>query len=162
MPCSSEPSRWEYEQHEGMTSQFRVLADRLTHANDVIREYLLGNVEHSVVMKFINLDVERASTVLIKKAQGLYVRVNPDIIQHVEELVADYKWLNDFATRQTKMKPSDFDRVKADQFEHRKEDIARLIKTFANDGDISKLRLVLDASASAPLAPQLGFDPDDY
>lgn len=165
MPCNSDhmaPTQQEIKASNGVASQLKHLADELTHSCDVLREYILGNADHTQVMKHVNRQAGRAFEVLEKKSQGLYVRVDNGLLEHVESLVDEYTWLNAFATREAKVKPSDFDRISKDQYEHRKEDIARLIKTFANSGDIPRLRLVLDATANAPLAPQLGFDPDDF
>lgn len=163
MPCtSSEPSVAEIQASEGIASQLAHLANELTYSSDMLREYLLGNLDHSQVMKHVNRDVDRAVNAMVDKAKRLYVRVKPELIEAVRDAVEDYKWLNAFVTREAKMKPADFDKVKADQIEHRKDDIKRLIRTFAEAGDISNLRKVLDANPNGPLAPQLGFDPDAY
>lgn len=163
MPCtSSAPSAQEIKASHSVASQLKHLADELTHSCDVLREYILGHADHTQVMKHVNRQAGRAFEVLEQKAQGPYVRVDSDLLDHVESLVSEYVWLNSFATREAKVKPADFEKINRDQIEHRKEDIARLIKTFANDGDTSRLRRVLDANAGSPLAPQLGFDPDDF
>lgn len=48
------------------------------------------------------------------------------------------------------------------QIKHRKEDLARLEKTFIKDQDTENLQKVWDADPMQPLEPQLGFNPDDF
>lgn len=53
-------------------------------------------------------------------------------------------------------------RVGLEQVDHRKADLARLEKTFIQAQDIARLEKVWNADPAFPLAPQLGFNPDDY
>lgn len=165
MPCRSdymEPTRAEREASAGIASQLKHLADELTHSCDALREYLLGNSSQSEVMRHVNRDATRAKNALGEKAKKLYVQVPAGLVQHVEEMVIEYNWLNAFATRQEKMRPVDYETILADQIEHREQDLRRLLKTFAESVDRERLALVLSADKNKPLKPQLGFDPDDF
>lgn len=53
-------------------------------------------------------------------------------------------------------------KVGLDQIKHRKEDLARLEKTFRKSKDAEKLGRVMLADPNKPLEKQLGFDPDAY
>lgn len=52
--------------------------------------------------------------------------------------------------------------VTKSQEKHRKEDLARLKKTFLASKDAERLGLVILADPSKELEPQLGFNPDDF
>ena len=58
--------------------------------------------------------------------------------------------------------PKVFKKVEADQIKHRKEDLARLEKTFRASKDAERLGKVILADPKKPLEPQLGFNPDDF
>lgn len=53
-------------------------------------------------------------------------------------------------------------KVGVDQIKHRKEDLARLEKTFRDSKDAERLGKVMLADPNHPLEPQLGFDPDKF
>jgi len=52
--------------------------------------------------------------------------------------------------------------IRKNQIAHRKEDLARLKKTFTKSKDAEKLGLVMLADPNKPLEDQLGFSPDVY
>ena len=62
-----------------------------------------------------------------------------------------FKWTKQFMLK-----------VKSKQIAHRKEDLARLEKTFRESKDALRLGKVLLADANEQFEPQLGFNPDDF
>lgn len=59
--------------------------------------------------------------------------------------------------------PQDFlEQIDKRQIAHRKVDLKRLVRTFTKAKDAERLALVWAADPNKPLAPQLGFDPDDF
>lgn len=57
---------------------------------------------------------------------------------------------------------SEMNMILKDQLQHRKEDLARLKKTFLKSKDALRLGKVMLADPKKPLEPQLGFNPDDF
>jgi hypothetical protein len=53
-------------------------------------------------------------------------------------------------------------KIRKDQVEHRKEDLARLERKFIKNRDTERLNKVWAADPKKPLEPQLGFDPDEF
>lgn len=51
--------------------------------------------------------------------------------------------------------------IESQQVAHRKEDMKRLIKTFAESGNFELAAKVAQADPNKPLQPQIGFDPND-
>jgi hypothetical protein len=58
--------------------------------------------------------------------------------------------------------PDERKKIEKEQIKHRKEDLARLKKTFTDQRDAKRLGLVMLADPKRPLEAQLGFDPDDF
>lgn len=173
MPCSSshmEPSTRERLRGSKIIVGLNELADRLTHDNDVLREYILGEVtfEHKVILPLLNRvrDYRKALTTLRDQKKGLYdlavPKEAPGLFDHVTDLLMSYEFLNDLATRQRVMTKEDHDYLVREQNLHREEDLKRLMKVFSKTSDRERLRIVLDADNTKPLEPQLGFSPDDF
>lgn len=85
----------------------------------------------------------------------------------LDTLTHDMDMLREAIIGVDKSNPGLFDKkvmhiVNFDQIKHRKEDLARLKKTFKKSKDAEKLGLVMLADPKEPLEPQLGFDPDEY
>ena len=170
MPCRSdymEPTEREKNRGNKIVTDLNTLADELTYANDVLREYLLGETKVRP-LGHVNLTDRFSSTLKRLKDQrgGLYApaipRSLPGLFSHVKELLAEYQVLNAFVTRTRVIHVTDMDTIRERQNEHREADLSRLMKTFAASGDRLRLRAVLDADSTKPLEPQLGFSPDDF
>jgi len=171
MPCRYDPTEAEIEAAREkkfalQTKPMREALDRLTHENDVLREALLALRPYT----------------LVKTLSGIIKKVDDDQWSNIfdeerDQIVGAFEaYLEELGI------PSDvWDKIQEDQVEHRKEDLRRLEKTF-NDklADLYKsgrrwdgfkeerntlfdrLRKVEEADPDKPLAPQLGFDPDDF
>lgn len=171
MPCRSdymEPSPKEKQVANEGNVAFRALADRATYANDVLREYLIhsfqpGDGYPTNFLKFVNLDLHSEWEALRKKFhKNLYVKVDEGLVDHAKGLVEAYHWLNDIVVSGEPLTNPEKAKILGDQEEHREADLARLMKVFAASGDRKRLRAVLDADATRPLDPQLGFSPDAF
>lgn len=94
----------------------------------------------------------------------------------LDRLTRENDWLREVTIRLVEgesVTKQELARIRRDQTAHRKEDLARLEKSFrgsiadqkamGREGQTdlhAKLGLVVTADPSHPLAPQLGFDPD--
>jgi hypothetical protein len=76
---------------------------------------------------------------------------------HLYQLLAEF---DEYASES----PAAWDKNKilARQIKHRREDITRLRIEFAKNDDGERLAKTLNVDYTKPLAPQLGFDPDDF
>src|SRR6476620_2162684 len=133
MPCRSdyfEIIPRGYRQVDVVNQRFKDFADSLTCANDLIREYIIGEEGASEAVSNM-MSMEASQDIALQKLKENYVQPSAGIISHCEELLKTFKWLcyvvnNRDATAISK--------VKKDQTKHRKSDIDRLMKTFANSG----------------------------
>ena len=62
----------------------------------------------------------------------------------------------------TQIPASVMNKITKAQVAHRKEDLARLEKTFTKAKDAKRLEKVWDADPTKELEPQLGFNPDKF
>lgn len=167
MGCRSdymEPTAEERGAAAEIRSQFEEIGDRATHGADILREYLLGNVAAHRILDKVNQPLGDEYVRLREIDDKAYVKVDAKFRAQINQLVDDYERINDLV--KTTGKDSLDDETKAwlmnAQIDHRKADLARLMKVFANLGDTENLRKVIDADPMQPLAPQLGFDADDF
>lgn len=167
MGCRSdymEPTAEERGAAAEIRSQFEEIGDRATAGADILREYLLGNVAAQRILDKVNQPLASEFDHLCAVDDKNYVKVSKDFRTQVQLLVNTYEQINDLV--KTTGKDSLDDETKAwlmnAQIDHRKEDLARLMKVFAGLGDTENLRKVIDADPMQPLAPQLGFDADDF
>ena len=167
MGCRSdylEPTPQEKAGAAELRKQFEEIGDRATHGADILREYLLGNVAAQRILNVVNQPLLAEFEKLDQLNAKNYVKVSEPFLSQVRGLVRTYERVNKIATHTGK--DSLDDETKAHlmdaQIEHRKADLARLMKVFAGLGDTENLRKVIDADPMQPLAPQLGFDADDY
>lgn len=164
MPCSSEhmePTPGELRETARVRELVENLADRLTHANDVLREYLLGNKTEKEILPFISYDAERRYVELRKQNDKLYVKVDAGEMAKTNELVDRYIQLNSLATRMEPPTKKQLAQIEKEQVAHRDEDIRRILRTAASADDRELMRKALSCDVNSPLAPQLGFDPDE-
>lgn len=167
MPCRSdymEPNEKEKAAAASTRKAFESLGNRATHGADVLREYLLGQGTTDSILKYVNLPLEDEYILLRKHDDASYVKVDAAFRAYVNVLVEDYIFYNDMVTitGRDNLSPEQHAEVEKAQIAHREQDLSRLMKTFAESGDRVRLRAVLDADNTLPLAPQLGFDPDDF
>lgn len=165
MPCRSdymEPTAEERKATRELRESVEALGDKLTYSMDVIREYLLGNMELPATLAFINFDADGEYVRLREKNDKLYVKVPAETMAQVNKMVSQYEELNELATRMEPPSKKQLQKIEKDQIEHRERDLRRLMKTLAAAGERELLKRVLDADNKKPLAPQLGFNPDDY
>ncbi len=164
MACRSdymEPTPTERMETSKVNSELKTLADELTHSCDVLREYLLGSNDVPV-FKHVNRNYSARLLNLVDRNSGLYVKANAGLLDHVSQLNSSYIYVNALLTSGVEMTPELIAILEKQQTEHREADLKRLMRTFANNLDRVRLRKVLDADATKPLAPQLGFDPDEF
>jgi hypothetical protein len=168
MPCRSdymEPSKPELEESAELRKQFEALGNEATADADMLREYVLGNLAAERILDRINKPHSEKYVSLRKLNDKLYVKVPAEITTKVNMLISAYETADALAHDKAKGKPVS-DEVLADvekvQIEHREADLRRLMRTFADSGDRVRLKKVLDADNSKPLAAQLGFDPDEF
>lgn len=173
MPCRSdymEPSQRELNRGNAIVTGLNELADELTHINDVFREFILGEVksDRKVVMPLVNKYesfYQRLNT-LEQQHENLYYLARsskvPGLIEHVWELMEEYDGLNKFITKVQTLRVTDYEVIRERQIAHREADLSRLMRVFGANGDRKRLKLVLDADATKPLEPQLGFNADDF
>lgn len=167
MPCRSdymEPTPNEKGAAAEIRSQFEELGDQATAGADLLREYLLGNVAAHRILDRVNLPLGAEFEKLEQLNAKNYVKVSDPFLKQVKILVNTYEEINALVGKTGK--DSLDDETKAwlmnAQIDHRKADLARLMKTFAASGDTERLRKVIDADPMEPLAPQLGFDADEF
>ncbi len=164
MACRSdymEPTPTERMETNKVNSELKTLADELTHSCDVLREYLLGSNDVPV-FKHVNRNYSARVLNLVDKSGGLYVKANAGLLDHVTELNTNYIYVNALLVSGVDITPEIVEVLNKQQIEHREADLKRLMKVFADNLDRVRLRKVLDADATKPLAPQLGFDPDEF
>lgn len=167
MPCRSdymEPNDKERAAAASTRKAFESLGNRATHGADVLREYLLGQGTVDSILKYVNLPLEDEYILLRKYDDASYVKVDAAFRAHLNVLVEDYIFYNDMVTvtGRDNLSSDQLDEVRQAQIKHREQDLSRLMKTFAEAGDRLRMRAVLHADSAFPLAPQLGFDPDDF
>lgn len=168
MPCRSdymEPTGEERAQTKALREEFQALGDAACADADVLREYALGNVAAERILGRVNKDYGDKYNKLVLRNRDLYIKVSESVIGDVLVLVLDYHEADRLAHDKAAGKPladDELDNAEVVQIEHREADLRRLMKTFGETGDRERLRKVLDADNTKPLAPQLGFDPDEF
>ena len=170
MPCRSDymdPTPGEHKATNAVNKDLKTLADQITFSSDVLREYILSG--QGKILKHVNIPYRKAFDILAKKAKDLYVAADHGLIKHVDDLSQNYNWLNTQVIEldegnalPSQVKDAMLAEVEKQQVEHRKADIARLVKVFAARQDYAALRVCIDADVTKPLDPQLGFSPDDF
>lgn len=137
-------------------------ANELTHENDMLRETLLALQPYQLVTVLDEI-IQRVDD---ENWSNIYAEERSQIVGAFET------WLEDNLQGVTK---ETWDKIQADQVEHRKEDLRRLQLTFKDmwmkiadmESDAAnviweKWDRVRKADPQKPLQPQLGFDPDDF
>lgn len=165
MPCSSahmEPTPGELKQTETLRKELQTFADELSLANDFLREYLLGELPVQATLPFLNKTADDTYQRLRKRNEKLYVRVSEENFCKANQLCCDYEELNELATRMEPPTKKKLESIRKAQVAHREEDLDRLLKVFAAQGNRKLLKEVLDADPSKPLNSQLSFSPNDY
>lgn len=159
-----EPTPQEREETKKVRRELEALGDKATYSTDVLREYLLGNMTERQILPHVGHQYEWDSEFDKLKARNLklYVKVDQGLIEQVNELFEEYIWLNDLANRMEPPTKKQLEQIRKAQVEHRKADVARLLKSLGAAGDVERLRKVLDVDVNKPLEPQLGFSPDDF
>ena len=165
MPCRSdymEPTYDETRESLALRKKFEDLGDRATHGADVLREYLLNGGEEPY--KYVSLHLGVELTKLKAQNSKLYVQVPQSLVDQISELVDMYEEVNTLlVTRgQSGHTKKQLKHLGSAQEEHREQDLRRLMKTFGEAGDRVRLAKVLAADNTKPLAPHLGFDPDEF
>jgi len=169
MPCRSDymdPTPSEHQATNAVNTAAKGLADRLTYSADVLREFFLSGKKTGVPLDHVNLAYSNEWDHLRKRAGKLYYMVPADagLLAHVEDLLAQYIEANQALVDNVSgpARASIRAKLKRQQIAHRKADLARLMRTFADKGDTVRLRKVLDADPNKPLDDQLGFSADAF
>lgn len=159
-----EPNAHEKGAAAEIRAQFEEIGDRATAGADTLREYLLGNVAAQKILTVVNQPLDEEFGKLEQLNAKNYVKVSEEFLSQVRRLVAEYESINDIATHTGKDSLDDETKawIMDAQIDHRKADLARLMKTFAASGDTERLRKVIDADPMQPLTAQLGFSPDEF
>lgn len=160
MPCNSDymiPTPAENELAAELERQYKRVADETTHALDMLRECALG-ADPKTMWRLLSFHPEVTLAALDKQANQSYLQPFAGIVKHAHQLNAQYADLLQAMATGT----VDEEAVRTEQVAHRKLDLARLLRELRAAGDTVRLRKVLDADPTQPLAPQLGFDPNDF
>lgn len=167
MPCRSdymEPTPRELEETRKLRERTQALADRAVYASDMLREYLLDNLSEKEILEYVGHSYEMSQQLddIATKNRGLYVKMPEGHWKQAYDEVSRYCVLDNFATRMEPPTKKQMQTIERQQIEHRKKDLARLLKVLGEAGDVERLRKVIDADPSKMLEPQLGFSPDDF
>lgn len=167
MPCKSdymEPTADEKGAAAEIRKQFEEIGDKATAGADLLREYLLGNVAAHRILNKVNQPLVAEFDHLCEIDDKNYVKVSKDFRMQVQLLVNTYEQINELtgSTGKDSLDDETVAWLTNQQLDHRQADLARLMKTFGASGDTVRLRKVLDADPNLPLAPQLGFDADEF
>lgn len=165
MPCHVDPpSPTEEHQKSEVTKQLDEINGKASRGADLLREYLLGNVAAERMLPLLNMPLVDDFDKLEKLDRSHWLHVDENYLMTVHELVTRYNELNEMVTitgRESLNKKTLLELEKEQQL-HRHEDLRRLRRVFAEADDTDRLRKTLDADYRAPLAAQLGFDPDEF
>lgn len=157
MPCHVDPPT------ASEKSQAREAA--LEHANfymhqaDMLRELLLAENPNKTEVENFVLESSTAQQDLPYISAYGKSRADEDMInEHYEQWARAMSVADAFLTRGRFGRKA----IEKDQIAHRKVDIQRLIKTFADQGKFDKIAPLLTVDFTKPLEPQIGYDPDKY
>lgn len=145
--------------------EVREQADRAMHSLDNTRECILGNREWPLS----RLDARQVAEQVRQRAEGLRSSLSPPYespmpsvdFEMVDILTAMLEEEQDLVERYVQGSLN-LAEVEMDQVVHRKRDIVRLIKFFADKGDLEEVGRLLTIDPRKFLEPQLGYDPDRY
>ena len=172
MPCQvymPEESKMMREKQDRFEDQRRKdwfsSADVLTHMLDEAREELIAGrcVNGKAMRKIEELSEEVKEISHREPSDGLILvdRFMPKetdrLLRETEDVVtADKQMLN-----KGKMLKTVGKKINKSQEQHRKEDLVRVIRHFADKFDFEEVARAASCDVSQPLIPQLGYDPDD-
>lgn len=161
MPCTMPTI---YFDRSKQNNELKALGDFLTHELDMIREAILNGEtpDFSAFDPAWSKTVEDARKSYRDESRGPSegVLTNGKLLDSVEALLTEYQmikheWRKDRCEAIRGM-------LTEGQIKHRQEDIKRLMHTFVESGDVVRLKALLDVDPAQPLAPQLGYDPDEF
>lgn len=163
MPCNSDymlPTASEQAAVNEFNQKLKAFLDNLTHDLDRIREWILEGMpkNHALVAK-ATMDRRGYALDLVREHSRLYMP-NP-LPKELMRLADEHE---EYRQKIASGKSFATARIERRQIKHRKQDLDRLLKTFA-DGGINKkvlIEKVLAADPAYPLESQLGFDPDFF
>ena len=146
-----------------LREQFETVGNLATHGADVLREYMLNGIG-AEPYQYVNMHLSIEFARLKTQNEKLYVQVPQSLIDQVTDLVDEYEEVNTLliSRGQSGLTKKQTRKLEAEQTAHREQDLRRLMKTFGETGDRVRLAAVLAADNTKPLAPQLGFDPDEF
>ena len=161
MPCTMHTIRFNQTK---TNNELKEMGDLLTHELDMMREAVLNGEtpDFSAFDPAWHFTIQGAKKSWANERSGPSEGVLTDerLLNQVEALVSDYNRMRS-EWRRDRCASIKGDLVRKQQ-EHRQEDIKRLMHTFVESGDIVRLRALLDVDPTQPLAPQLGYDPDEF
>lgn len=179
MPCNSDymnPTAGEKKALSTFEKKLNGVSDAMVVGADAMREIVLNNKKSifdnlfisSVMLTAANAYILQGDRIVneIKNsyayrcgskecgALDVYARARAEYQEVLEVFV-------NFAEGK-KVSVKSLNNIRKRQEEHRKEDIKRLIKVFADKGDFLTVTKLANADTTLPLEPQIGFNPDDF
>ena len=171
MPCNSDhlaPTRDEREEADQWMTSARALLDEVVSFDDRLRELILSGDKLGAARAVAGAPPGRflrESGILAGSLNEVYgpavTEGHRQMLLALRQQVGEHLKLVDDASSDS-ICPERLAQIEADQVEHRKADLDRLMKTLGAAGDRERLAKVVAADPAQPLEPQLGFDPDQF
>lgn len=176
MPCRVDPpTNYERAQLSDAERTFEKVLDSMTHKADMVREIILSAGGQQ---KNLTADQALALGALLEGRSGLLAKFRDQVAAidrlwlspasgstyHLKDKVLnEYLQATNVAERMVETgKKVGIAAIHKAQVKHRKEDIKRLIKHFADKKDFDMVAKLAQVDFEKPLEPQIGFDPDDF
>ena len=155
-PCSVDPPT-ETEKSQAAEASLEI-SNFFHHSADILRELLLSKGDKTVIRTF--LDLTRAQIQRLPNVNRY--GDNQDMREQRRRLTEEYNLAAHAAVRYLSGKSFAEKTILKHQIAHRRHDVQRLIKTFADSGDFKRIEPLLRVDFSKPLREQIGYDPHDY
>lgn len=182
MPCNSDymyPTQNEISRLHSRELELKAVADKMVFTTDVIRDIILDSkgtllkkdeYKRKTVQTAINdqaaLETVGAAVFASMASEYAYQQGSGrSTVQTYTRARSEYQYVLEVAVRflaGTKIYVKEIKNIQAQQVEHRKGDIQRLILHFADKKDFKMIKKLSSVDFTLPLADQIGFDPDDY
>lgn len=182
MPCNTDymyPTQREISSLHGIEVELKGVADKMVFATDVVRDIILDSkgkllkrdeYKRKTVQAYVDsrASLEAEGATVRSSMSGEYAYSNgygKSTVEAYTRALSEYQYVLDVAVRflnNEKIYVKEIKNIEAQQVEHRKGDIQRLILVFADKKDFKMIKKLSSVDFTLPLAGQIGFDPDDY
>lgn len=173
------PTAQEVDRLHGKELELKSLADKMVFAADVLRDILIETKGKKGAL-------QSGQAVLVGKYTGESAGLLKDAEQALESVKREYAYQNGSGSSTEnaylrarseyeyviqivnrmldgeKIYAAEYKDINKQQVEHRKGDIQRLIRVFADKKDFKMIAKLAQVDFNLPLEPQLGFNPDDF